>query len=128
MKLLLQEETKKSYGFEIQSFAVNKQRYEFKGLLTMDKIRNDLAVNSRWDLILQVRDLNNSVIFKELINMSEFSNFENEEDRYLLVNKDTYEDMQFVFYATMGKKAWQCGIQININLKRRITLQRENYF
>ncbi|MCY9012933.1 CDP-glycerol glycerophosphotransferase family protein [Bacillus inaquosorum] len=103
--IITRRDKKKSYGFEIQSFAVNKQRYEFKGLLTMDKIRNDLAVNSRWDLILQVRDLNNSVIFKELINMSEFSNFENEEDRYLLVNKDTYEDMQFVFYATMGKES-----------------------
>lgn len=103
--IITRRDNKKSYGFEIQSFAVNKQRYEFKGLLTMDKIRNDLAVNSRWDLILQVRDLNNSVIFKELINMSEFSNFENEEDRYLLVNKDTNEDMQFVFYATMGKES-----------------------
>lgn len=103
--IITRRDNKKSYGFEIQSSSVNKQRYEFKGLLTMDKIRNDLAVNSRWDLILQVRDLNNSVIFKELINMSEFSNFENEEDRYLLINKDIDEDMQFVFYATMGKES-----------------------
>ncbi|MEC1544807.1 CDP-glycerol glycerophosphotransferase family protein [Bacillus halotolerans] len=103
--ILTRRDNKKSYGFQIQSSSVDKQRYEFKGLLTMDKIRNDLAVNSRWDLILQVRNLKNSVIFKELINMSEFSNFENEENRYLLVNKDIDEDMQFVFYATMGKES-----------------------
>ncbi|QQD84035.1 CDP-glycerol glycerophosphotransferase family protein [Bacillus siamensis] len=103
--IITRRDNKKSYGFEIKSCAVNKQRYEFKGLLTMDKIRNDLAVNSRWDLVLQVRDLNNAVIFKELINMSEFSNFENEENRYLLVNKDIDKDMQFVFYATMGKES-----------------------
>ncbi|ATH93464.1 CDP-glycerol glycerophosphotransferase family protein [Bacillus glycinifermentans] len=100
--IMVRRDNKKAYGFNLD-FYCNEDIY-FKDIILIDKLKNDLNVNSRWDLFLQIRDGLNKVIYKELIEMNGYDNFDHEEDRYLLVNPDT-NGMQSVLYATMGKES-----------------------
>ncbi|MDA7025482.1 CDP-glycerol glycerophosphotransferase family protein [Bacillus sp. CLL-7-23] len=101
--IMIRRDNKKAYGFNLDIHR-EQNSIQFKKLILIDKLRRDLAVNSRWDLLLQIRNSSNQVIFKELIEMSGYANFDKEEDRYLLINPDV-DDLHSILYATMGKES-----------------------
>lgn len=75
--------------------------FDYSGIVYLDKFKSDLVVNSRWDAFLQLRDINDQVIYRKPINLQSYKDFTREEDRYL-VNISNSEEFITTLYATMG--------------------------
>jgi CDP-glycerol glycerophosphotransferase (TagB/SpsB family) len=75
--------------------------YSFQGIVYLDKLGKDLVINSRWDALLQLRDINSVVLCREPINLQSYKDFEKEEERYV-VNIENNENHITSLYATMG--------------------------
>ncbi|MEV9500617.1 CDP-glycerol glycerophosphotransferase family protein [Bacillus safensis] len=101
--IAVRRDNNKSFGYSI-NFTQQGNKYIFKQIIMIDKLKKDLDLNSRWDLFLQIRDNNRRICYKELIDMTGFTDFSKEEDRYLLANdyKDKYK---LIVYVTMGKES-----------------------
>lgn len=103
--ILKRRDNKNIYGYRFKIEKSNEQnKYKFNGIIYTDKLREDLVTNSRWDVILQVRDDKNDVIYRKVMNVKEYGDFSREENRYLLKAND-YESQVLVLYATMGKQS-----------------------
>lgn len=94
----------RQYSFNLNLTPLSEGLLQFWGLIYHEKLKFDLVKNSRWDLFLQLKDERNKVIFKELVNLQSFKQFENEEDRYLL-NLEQGEEQVLAFYATEGSNS-----------------------
>lgn len=79
----------------------SKNRYQYDGIVYLDKFKNDMVMNSRWDAFIQLRDISNRVIYRQAINLQSYDDFTNEEDRYLVNIKNMDGDIVSL-YATMG--------------------------
>jgi CDP-glycerol glycerophosphotransferase (TagB/SpsB family) len=77
------------------------EHYSFQGIVYLDKLRKDLIINSRWDALLQLRDINSAVLYREPINLQSYKDFEKEEERYV-VNIENADNQITSLYATMG--------------------------
>lgn len=101
--IAVRRDNNKSFGYSI-NFSQQGNKYIFNQIIMIDKLKKDLELNSRWDLFLQIRDHNGRICYKELIDMTGYTNFSKEEDRYLLENdyKDKYK---LIVYVTMGKES-----------------------
>jgi CDP-glycerol glycerophosphotransferase (TagB/SpsB family) len=92
----------KFIGFNLDFSASDKKdEFNYSGIVYLDKFKSDLVVNSRWDGFLQLRDINNQVIYRKPINLQTYREFEREEERYL-VNITNNEEFITTLYATMG--------------------------
>jgi CDP-glycerol glycerophosphotransferase (TagB/SpsB family) len=92
----------KYIGFNLDLKLQNEsEKYEFDGIIYLDKFKNDMVINSRWDAFLQLRDINHQVIYRQAINLQSYNDFTNEEDRYM-VNITNNEGYIISLYATMG--------------------------
>jgi CDP-glycerol glycerophosphotransferase (TagB/SpsB family) len=78
----------------------SKNKYQYDGIVYLDKFKNDMVMNSRWDAFLQLRDISNRVIYRHAINLQSYDDFTNEEDRYLVNIKKSGDIVSL--YATMG--------------------------
>ena len=75
--------------------------YSFQGIVYLDKLRKSLIINSRWDALLQLRDINSAVLYRDPINLQSYKDFEKEEERYV-VNIENADNQITSLYATMG--------------------------
>jgi CDP-glycerol glycerophosphotransferase (TagB/SpsB family) len=94
----------RQYRFNLNLTPTSEGLLRFEGLIYPEKLKFDLVKNSRWDLFLQLRDGRNKVVYKELVNLQSFKEFEKEEDRYLL-NIEQDEEQVLAFYATEGSNS-----------------------
>jgi CDP-glycerol glycerophosphotransferase (TagB/SpsB family) len=89
-------------GFPLEfNSSSTEGHYTFQGIVYLDKLKSNLVINSRWDALLQLRDINSGVIYRELINLQSYKNFEREEERYV-VNLEHSDNLITSLYATMG--------------------------
>jgi CDP-glycerol glycerophosphotransferase (TagB/SpsB family) len=103
--IAVRRDTKQAYGyrFELETLK-QKNTYKFSGILFLDKLRNSLVLNSRWDLFIQLRDENQTIIYKELVNAQGYKRYDREEQRYL-VNCMDRDECLAALYATAGKES-----------------------
>jgi CDP-glycerol glycerophosphotransferase (TagB/SpsB family) len=98
-------DVRRAIGYTLNlSKGLDENDYKFESLIFLEKLKFDLVLNSRWDLILQVWDDKDKVIHRELINMQSYQEFEREEERYL-VTIDEESNNVLTFYATMGNNS-----------------------
>ncbi|MBH9966628.1 CDP-glycerol glycerophosphotransferase family protein [[Bacillus] enclensis] len=89
-------------GFPLELNPSPKEgHYSFQGIVYLDKLKGNLIINSRWDALLQLRDIKSGVVYREPINLQSFQNFEREEERYV-VNLEHGDNLITSLYATMG--------------------------
>ncbi|MEI5908342.1 CDP-glycerol glycerophosphotransferase family protein [Bacillus spongiae] len=95
-------DTNKFVGFTLEfNKGMAKGRFNYSGIVYLDKFNSALVVNSRWDAFLQLRNIKNEVVYRKPINLQSYSDFKNEEDRFLLNIPNTDEFLTSL-YATMG--------------------------
>ena len=104
--LLNRRDANRTYGYRCDIYppTAENDTYTFKGIIFLEKLKEDLITNSRWDVYLQLRDENSNVIYKELVNLQSYREFPREEDRYLIQVKDSNEHVA-TLYATMGSNS-----------------------
>lgn len=101
--IAIRRDNNKAYGYSLD-FLQQDNQYIFKQIIMIDKLKQNLDINSRWDLYLQIKDKKQKICYRELIDMTGYTDFSKEEDRYLLDNN--YEDnYKVILYATMGKES-----------------------
>jgi CDP-glycerol glycerophosphotransferase (TagB/SpsB family) len=99
--ILRRRDNKQSYGFKFEINQSGENVYQYNGIIFLEKLHKDLVINSRWDISIQLRDEQNNVIHREVINLRNFKDFKREEERYLLNIVDRQNNIVSL-YATMG--------------------------
>jgi len=99
--ILHRRDNNKAYGFKLSMVESERKVYKYSGTIPLEVLRDDLIINSRWDISIQLRDEQNNVIHRELINLSDFRDFKREEERYILNITDDQDNIVSL-YATMG--------------------------
>lgn len=97
--------------------------YEYDEILSLDTVRNRLPINARCDVFLQIKDENDEIIFKELVNMQNYKEFRREEERYLLNVLDDSGNVSSL-YATMGKNSLALWYTDNKQFERTFTIAK----
>lgn len=101
--ILIRRDTKSSwsYDLDLKRIESSQNTFLFEGALNIEELKDELVINSRWDLYLQLKNDDNIIVYKEQISMQGYKDFSMEEDRYLEVM--TMEDDKIsTLYATMG--------------------------
>lgn len=99
--ILVRRDNGSAVGFTCE---LDKNNDVFDVVLLLDKLQEKLEVNSRWDIIIQLRNKENKVLHRDLIMLDNSDGrFDREEDRYLL-NSLKYESITSL-YVTMGKNS-----------------------
>jgi CDP-glycerol glycerophosphotransferase (TagB/SpsB family) len=88
-------------GFILDLIKQETSNYCYQGIIYLDKLKNEMIVNSRWDVLIQLRDAKQNVVYRDLINLQSYHDFEREEERYI-AQIQTGEDKITTLYATMG--------------------------
>ncbi|WP_347321023.1 CDP-glycerol glycerophosphotransferase family protein [Rossellomorea sp. RS05] len=91
----------KFIGFNLELKEHSPGIYDYSGLIYLDRFKEHMVVNSRWDALIQLRNITRDVIFRRPLNLQSYSSFDREEDRYL-VNVNNTEEYLTAAYATMG--------------------------
>ena len=109
--IAVRRDNNKSYGYSLD-FQKEKNKYIFKKIIMIDKLKQHLDLNSRWDFFLQIRDDKQRICYKELVDMTGYTDFSKEEDRYLF-NNDYEDNFRLIIYVTMGKESLACWFTDN---------------
>ncbi len=109
--IAVRRDNNKSYGYSLD-FQKEKNKYIFKKIILIDKLKQHLDLNSRWDFFLQIRDDKKRICYKELVDMTGYNDFSREEDRYLL-NNEYKDNFKLIIYVTMGKESLACWFTDN---------------
>jgi CDP-glycerol glycerophosphotransferase len=103
--ILRRRDNKQSYGFKAETKRSDQSDHVlFNCILYLEKLKEDLVTNSRWDSFIQIRDNDQRVVTRELISLKGYKDFTAEEDRYL-VNVQVNSDHILSLYATEGRNS-----------------------
>ncbi|OLP66690.1 CDP-glycerol:poly(glycerophosphate) glycerophosphotransferase [Bacillus pumilus] len=120
--IAIRRDNNKSYGYSLE-FVKQENKYMFKQIIMIDKLKQSLDLNSRWDFFLQIRDEQQRVCYKELVDMTGYTDFSKEEDRYLLAN-DYEDNFKLIIYVTMGKESLACWFTDNEQYTKTYNIAR----
>lgn len=121
--VIQRRDNKKSIGYKCELHKnVENDQYTFSCVLVLDKLRDYLAINSRWDIFLQLRDTSKKVIYRELINFEDNGAFEKEENRYVVNVRD--KSYIVSLYVTMGKHSLALWYTDEAQFKRTYNIAR----
>ncbi|PKR82657.1 CDP-glycerol glycerophosphotransferase family protein [Heyndrickxia camelliae] len=100
--VLVRRDTNKGIGYKCQLDSnLDSDTFTYSSVIVLEKMKNDLIINSRWDVFLQLRDTNKNILYRELITFSDNTRFEKEEERYIVNVSDNNNVASL--YVTMGK-------------------------